>query len=200
MFMLEGNVFRSNLTGVVLMGGQSSRMGFDKSSISINNRLLYQRAAGLRNPFCHQIILSVNANQANGLNDEYPVVIDIYKAQGPMGGILSCYEAGYDMLLVLAVDLVNIGTKEINKILELYQLNQGRCTMYYNVNNSRYEPMLSIWPSKVLKKLKICFDKGERSLHRFLKNESVNLCSVDDEMPFVNINTKGELSSWLSND
>lgn len=196
MFTLVHTALSNRLTGVVLMGGQSSRMGFDKSIVSIDGQYLYQHAAEKLKPFCDQIILSINQGQLKTITYEYPVVIDKYEAEGPMGGILSCYESGYFPLLILAVDMINIKPNDIKKLLTHQYSNEANCSMYYSVENQRYEPMLSLWTNAGLQRLKTSFDHGERSFQRFLKNENVNIYNIEDQTSFININTKEELSSW----
>lgn len=200
MFTPDHIALSDTLTGVVLMGGQSKRMGFDKSSITLDDQFLYQHASNLLKPFCDRIVLSINRHQLLSKTYEYPTVIDKYEAEGPMGGILSCFEVGYSPLLILAVDMVNIKPTDIAKLLPVLYSDDTFCSIYFNIKNQRYEPMLSLWTTVGLQKLKTSFDHGERSFQRFLKSEKVNIYSVEDEISFININTKDELSSWLAKD
>lgn len=180
-------------TGIVLIGGQSTRMGTDKSRLKIDNKYFYQGAAQKLLPYCDEIFLSINGNQASLHKYEYPIIIDKYPNQGPISGILSCYEAGHNHILILATDLIHIQSSDIQSILQIHQNDSQDCTMYYNENTGYYEPMLSIWNKTMLIQLKIYFENGGRSLQKFLISHSIALHPLKNENNFKNINAPSDL-------
>jgi molybdopterin-guanine dinucleotide biosynthesis protein A len=102
-----------SLTGVVLMGGQSTRMGTDKAFLKTNDQFYYQKAAQVLVPFCQEILLSVNETQAQNHIFEYPCIIDSFENQGPIGGILSVSKMERSTFLIIAVDLVHMQDKTV---------------------------------------------------------------------------------------
>jgi molybdenum cofactor guanylyltransferase len=76
------------ITGFILAGGQSSRMGTDKAMLQIDGKTLMERAIEICKPFCHEILISSN-NPKHG-NFGFAVISDEINNCGPMGGIYSC--------------------------------------------------------------------------------------------------------------
>jgi len=184
-------------TGLILMGGQSSRMGTDKSMLKIGDNFLYQIAAIKLNAFCQEVFLSINRSQALHFNFEWPFIVDKYPNEGPIGGILSCYEAGHNSILVLAPDLINITNDDVSSLLSLHELDGNLCTMFYNEKNGYFEPLLSIWTELALSNLQIFFLNGGRSLQIFLKEQNIKRYNLENLHSFININTKQDFEDYL---
>jgi molybdenum cofactor guanylyltransferase len=76
------------ITGIILAGGQSSRMGTDKAMLQIDGKTLMERAIEICKPICHEILIS--SNNPKHENFGFTVIPDEIKNCGPMGGIYSC--------------------------------------------------------------------------------------------------------------
>lgn len=174
-------------TGVVLMGGQSTRMGTDKAFLKINDQFYYQKAAQVLAPFCQEILLSVNETQAQNHVFEFPTITDHFDNQGPIGGILSLSNMNKGPLLIIAVDLVHMQEKTVSTLIDLHEENNG-VTLYYNGERDCFEPLLSIWEQPLLTELETYFDQGNRSLQKFLIQKSIQKHLVSDIDSFINVN------------
>ena len=88
-----------NVTGLVLAGGRSSRMGTNKALLEINGETLLQRSMRLlEQAGCSQVLISGNY-------DGYRCVIDTAPL-GPLSGIAAGLEACQtERLLILPVDM-----------------------------------------------------------------------------------------------
>ncbi len=176
------------IVGIVLIGGQSSRMGQDKAALEINSLPLYKIAAQKLQHLCHQVYLSVNKNQHTKNTYEYPTIIDQYEAQGPIGALLSCMQAIEDVpLLVLACDMPFLTDNEIALLLSNRNHNQI-CTTFYNTTSHYYEPMLSIWEPHGKHTLQAYFEAGNLSLQKFLLQQNISKINIPEESNFSNIN------------
>ena len=51
---------KSNLTGIILAGGQSQRMGLDKGLVEFCGKALIMNAIEILKPLCSDIIISTN--------------------------------------------------------------------------------------------------------------------------------------------
>lgn len=96
------------MTGVVLAGGKSRRLGRDKAFEVIGRSSLVERAVRLLSPL-HEVIIVTSRQGVSSLNTEKlgaRVVADIYTDRGPLGGIHSGLKAiSTDYALVVACDM-----------------------------------------------------------------------------------------------
>ena len=81
-------IWKKEITGIVLAGGKSSRMGQEKGLAEFDGKPMIAYALEALAPLCTEILISSNSNAYNHLG--YRVVPDIIANSGPMGGIYSC--------------------------------------------------------------------------------------------------------------
>jgi len=75
-----------NVSGFILLGGKSSRYGSNKALVKIGGVRLVDRVAGVMNSIFHRVILLTNTPEEYAYL-QMPMVEDIVKGFGPMGGI-----------------------------------------------------------------------------------------------------------------
>lgn len=78
----------SELTGVVLAGGKSSRFGTDKGLYPYQGKPLVQHAIDILQPFCGEVLVSTNQPAAYAFTG-LKTITDIYTDCGPLGGMHS---------------------------------------------------------------------------------------------------------------
>ena len=106
----------SNITGVILAGGQSQRMGFNKAEAAIYGRPMLMRVIDKLSGVTPNILLSTGSNTYQGL--EWPQIIDEYPDCGPMGGIYSVLKISFTCLnLVLSCDMPMVSTSLLNYLI-----------------------------------------------------------------------------------
>lgn len=97
-------------TGVVLAGGQSSRMGRDKALLEVDGVPLLHRSIELLRPHAKEIL--VIADPGKYSVDHATVIPDDSPGKGPLGGLVTALRhARYVRLLVLACDLPHINDR-----------------------------------------------------------------------------------------
>jgi molybdopterin-guanine dinucleotide biosynthesis protein A len=93
------------MSGVVLCGGDSSRMGFDKALLEVDGRPLAAVLADRLAEVCDAVVLAPGWTGRFG-DLGYPEVEDEVPYAGPLGGIVAGLDATDDELLaVVAVDM-----------------------------------------------------------------------------------------------
>jgi molybdopterin-guanine dinucleotide biosynthesis protein A len=99
------------LIGVVLAGGEGSRLGRPKGEIVIDGISLVDRAARALRPLCGSVLISVGV-EGTGFATGYDVVVDADPAgRGPLAGIAAAFEStGKADLVVLACDYPRVET------------------------------------------------------------------------------------------
>jgi molybdenum cofactor guanylyltransferase len=92
----------TQVSGFVLAGGKSTRMGQDKAALQLNGSTLLERALAILRSVCHHVGILGRSELYGGLATVYE---DIFPGCGPLGGIhaaLSNSQTDYN--LIIAVD------------------------------------------------------------------------------------------------
>lgn len=78
----------SDITGIILSGGKSSRMGENKSLLNLGGKKVIERVTELMNRLFPEVILITNTpNEYSFL--KIPMFRDVYEYKGPLAGIHS---------------------------------------------------------------------------------------------------------------
>jgi len=92
-----------SVTGFVLAGGKSSRMGREKALLELSGRTLLNRAIDLLRPLVGEVIV---VGEAAKFVTVTRTVEDLYRGHGPLGGIHAALtRTATPLNLILAVDL-----------------------------------------------------------------------------------------------
>jgi len=114
------------MLGVVLCGGQSSRMGSDKGLLKLNDKTWTQKVIDTLSNFQVPIVISVNKKQYQDYSIIFPVNTLIpddpsLQLRGPLYGLLSVHlKYPEEDLLLLACDMPLIDTELIKQLLSKY--------------------------------------------------------------------------------
>lgn len=189
------NLHRQNITGILLAGGMSKRMGYDKGKITIRNRPLYQYGLEVLGQVCDEIIISArDESQDFG---RHKIIFDDIPGVGPLGGINTCLKkSGTELNFVLSYDL-----PLVSKELLLYLMNQSGDydVVVPALQLDRPEPLCGIYRKKVTKKLDWAIQHKEYAVHSIFKLVKFKTVHITRQMPFysphlfLNINTPGDL-------
>lgn len=106
-----------NITGILLAGGQSSRMGRDKGMIRIGKLLMYQYPLRVLEALCDEILISTcNPMETE---EDYEQVCDKIPGIGPIGGVVTCLEkSSNDLNIVLSYDLPLVNRELFTELLK----------------------------------------------------------------------------------
>lgn len=189
------------LKGVVLMGGQSSRMGQDKSQLLFslrynsaegritqtdNRQTLAELAHSKLKCYVDDVHFSINKSQKDlGLEN---TIVDEYEGEGPLSGIISALKATQSSIVVLGVDMPLITKQSIKSLIQQRNWDLLTTTFYNNQSNT-WEPMLSIWEYETLPCLEEYFDTGGRSIQKFLNQFGNQRVPIHNPEEFTNVNT-----------
>lgn len=105
------------ITGIILSGGKSSRMGTEKGLVNYKGKALIEYSVEALSSFCDHLLISSG-------NDAYsylglPIIPDEIPNCGPIGGIYSCMKAfPSDIYLVASCDVPHIDSQVFKHLLE----------------------------------------------------------------------------------
>ena len=134
---------------------------------------------------------SCNETQRDEL-EGFPCIVDQYPKQGPLGGILSAFEAyPHTSFLVLACDLPNITLENLQNLVAAREPSQY-ATLMQHPQTGQTEPLIGIWEAKCYGPLTSYWNKGRRKVMDFLSSvETVSLMAEDPSV-LQNVNTYQE--------
>ncbi len=78
----------SDITGIILAGGKSTRMGENKSLLSLNGKTVIERVVDLMKSIFKEVILITNTPEEYDFI-KIPKYKDIFEYKGPLAGIHS---------------------------------------------------------------------------------------------------------------
>jgi molybdopterin-guanine dinucleotide biosynthesis protein A len=175
------------LMGVILCGGNSSRMGHDKGLIRKEGLPWARHMADKLAPFFIPVVFSINAAQAGSYSFYLPaaqLVTDSLDIPGPLNGLLSVHQQfpGKDLLL-LACDMPDMDHATIFQLISVYRAC-GPFEYYAYQEGAFFQPFCAIYTSAGLKG-----DMRETSLQGVLRQGRTNALTVSRSAAFKNYNT-----------
>ncbi|MCX7950706.1 MAG: molybdenum cofactor guanylyltransferase [Clostridiales bacterium] len=184
-------------TAAILCGGKSTRMGFDKSKIVVNNRLLIEEIAEKLSILFDDIMLITN--DKNKFNTKYRVVEDEIKEVGPCGAIYTALNNSISKyVFIVACDMPFIDMKYIHFLKNKLDSLNSDCLITKRGNY--YEPLCSFYSITMKeifkeninnKKFKI-MDTVIMSNAEFTLNEEVEEFVLKEDI-FTNLNCSKDL-------
>lgn len=181
---------KKELYGLVICGGQSTRMGTDKSLIDYHGKPQRYYVYEMLEWVCDKVFISCNSAQKESITEPYKMLPDLpqYENIGPMAGLLTAfnYYPNHDFLIV-GCDYPYITTKDLKQFAK--SVNEEEiASAFYNHEHGMYEPLLAWYSQKSKNEILRMYDKSEFSLQHFLIENGAgkyqpaspkNLVSVD---------------------
>jgi molybdopterin-guanine dinucleotide biosynthesis protein A len=147
-------------TGVVLAGGQSSRMGRDKALIEFKGRTLLERQLELLRPHAKEIL--VIGDPTKHTPTHATVIPDDIPGQGPLGGILTALRcARYVRVLVLACDLPNISDRLLLRLKAGLDNGVDAVVPKHSLGS---EPLVAAYHRHAMEAFQKALGEGERKM------------------------------------
>jgi molybdopterin-guanine dinucleotide biosynthesis protein A len=182
------------VTGIVLAGGKSTRMGGDKGLVKLNDKPLVSYAIRtLENAGCKVIISSNNPVYKQF---GYPVIPDEVTGIGPLGGIYSALRvSNTHRNVVLSCDMPLVPADLIRFLLNETTDFQSVVPMY----NGYTEPLCGCYSKEVTEIIGALIAKRSYKMQNLLKNLKTNCIEITREFSFfreemfVNINDPDQL-------
>ncbi len=163
------------ITGIVVCGGQSSRMGTDKCMLDYHGRPQWQYLYEMLQGLCADVRLSVNREQARRLPAGLSLLADlpVYEQAGPMAALLTAATLlpGHNLLLI-DCDYPLLQAAELERFLHF--INKGQPAAFYNEVAQVYEPLLAYYPAAVIPAARTRFEQGNASLQALLSAQQAD--------------------------
>jgi molybdopterin-guanine dinucleotide biosynthesis protein A len=186
-----------NVTAVILAGGSSERYGQNKAFLEIGGIRLIDLVAGqMKNIFKRAILVTNQKRDYEYL--EIPIVEDLVKGLGPIGGIYT----GLMSIADKAGFFVACDMPFINKRLVRYMVDiRGNHPAVVPSVGNEIEPLHAIYTRACLGPIRSLIDSKRYQIRLFYDHVSVRYVKEDEisrfgspSRAFLNINTVDELA------
>lgn len=184
------------ITGIILAGGQASRMGGkDKGLLVLHGIPLYQHVLTRLAPQVDQISINANRNHALYQQSGYPVFSDLpNQYSGPLAGILTGLKTITSEWAIFApCDVPNIPHDLVTRLWEGKKTHLAA----YADDGERAHPTLLLIHRDLAPTLASYLEQGDRKLMLFLaKIDAMPVSFSDQPLAFQNLNTPDDLIRW----
>nr|WP_295920888.1 molybdenum cofactor guanylyltransferase [uncultured Dyadobacter sp.] len=161
-----------SLYGLVICGGQSTRMGADKSTLIYYQKPQHDHVADLLAPFCEKVVVCCNEGQFSILQSAYEKLPDLpaFANSGPAAALLTAFETfpGKDFLVV-GCDYPYLTAAELSNFLNFVEQDLTAAAFYNH--QGWHEPLLAWYSRFAAPSLTAMFTNGSCSLQRFLQEQ-----------------------------
>jgi molybdopterin-guanine dinucleotide biosynthesis protein A len=188
-------------SAIILAGGKSTRMGFDKQLLRLRERSLIEGLIRRLGGSFHETIVVTNRPELYiGLADK--ITGDIIPDMGPLSGIhagLSAASSEYSF--VIACDMPQLNTKYIDYMMEL--LNKNESMACITKFGDWIEPFNAFYSKALIDHIESFLMGGGKAVHRLLMNHNVEYIPEEvargfspDWGMFFNLNTREDLLKY----
>lgn len=186
-------LLEKDVTGIIIAGGRSTRMGEDKAFIIYNGKPLIKHIIDLLTPFCNRIIISANSKKYEQFNLE--LVNDSTLNSGPIAGIHAALsKSDTDLNIVIACDTPNVTPEIIELLISQSEPNK----IIIPTHNNLLEPLCAIYPKNTISTIKKLISEGKfklQNLPQAYPSKLINIEHILLKTPKAlnNLNTKQDL-------
>jgi len=199
----RGNEGQQFGTAVVLAGGKSSRMGFNKELLKFNgNYLIDSTISILKKRFNEIIIISANPGLYKDRNDVLAYQ-DLINSNGPLAGIYTGLKvASSQYVYFVACDMPCISLEYIDYVKNL--ISNTEFDVYATKNEVYIEPFNAFYSKKLVVSIEKHISNNYFSVHSFLKKENcffisdLEINGFNKTNIFTNLNTKEDISKFVA--
>lgn len=184
----------NSLYGLVVCGGQSSRMGKDKSLFDYHGQpqryYLYEMVETL----CEKVFISCNKEQAASIPKEFNILVDDAEFEniGPMAALLTAFKHYPDAdFLVIGCDYPFINRHHLKKLVTA-DLSTIPAIAYYNKVTEKFVPLVAMYNHGIRPMLEANFAKGQYSLNSLLREINAYTINAKSTEIIKSVNTNKE--------
>lgn len=187
------------MTGVILAGGRSRRMGFNKAFIEIDGSTIIERALGVFRDVFDEVFIAAGDVLVYADLD-VAVVSDVIKDAGSLGGVYTALvHAKSDRVFVAACDMPFLDAACIRRVIK----TQGKFDAVTPVISGRPHPMHTLYTRRCMKHIEAMIKEGnlritdlfDRVRTRQLTEDEFK--GLDIRGSIVNVNTREELNAVI---
>ncbi|MEM9333480.1 MAG: NTP transferase domain-containing protein [Pseudomonadota bacterium] len=185
----------SALSGLVLAGGRSRRMGTDKALLVNNGESQLAMAVRLLRDVCDAVFVSTREDQVDEPERaRFPQLVDRYDDLGPVAGILSAMdERPDDDWLVVACDLPKLSAQTLQALID-ERGSEAPMIAFRSSQNDLPEPLCAIYTRRSASILRRFVDDGLKCPRKMMINSDTRLIDLPVPDALDNMNSPEDLA------
>lgn len=170
-----------SMTGVLLAGGQNTRMGVNKAFLKVDGERLIDKTLNIYRPIFAEIIIVTNDPLSYIEFTDAAIVTDIYKGKGPLGGIYTgLFYAKYQHAFACSCDM-----PFLNEMFIAYMIGQsGKHDVIVPELPEGYQPLHAIYSRNCLPSIRRLILMDKLKITGFYRDMSVLTISEKEIQPF----------------
>jgi molybdenum cofactor guanylyltransferase len=186
----------ADICAVILAGGQSRRMGFNKALIDVGGRPLIKILADRIHPITTQILISSNDSTSYKFLN-YPVIPDCYQGCGPLAGLHAVMSRKTcSLYIVLACDLPNLQTSLLRNLISFAE---GYDAAIPRSRDGLAHPLCAVYRRTCLPAVEKALTRGANKVIEAVVDDALSIRWISPEegsfqdSELANINTPEDL-------
>ena len=188
----------AKLYGLVLSGGESTRMGTDKGLIEYHGVPQREYLYNLLSQVCENTFISLREEQEDELPAAMKTIVDLNEFKGPYNGLLSAHKKYPDVAwLVLACDLPLMDLDALKELISQRD-SAKEATAFALKENPLPEPLCAIWEPQALQQSIEYLESGNGTCPRkYLINHNTKLVFPKYQNVLLNANSEEDYKEAL---
>lgn len=179
-------LIRQDATAIILAGGQSLRMGMDKSLLPVVGEPMVQHIARQLLPAFDELLIGANDLEKFGFLN-ISVVPDLEPNQGPLMGLLSCLErSSHDLNFVTGCDMPKV---DLGLVQKMFQVADGHDIVMPRWPSGKFEPLFALYRKSVIDPARIVLGQGGRRIAHLFDHVKVKFVTLSETDSLHNLNT-----------
>ncbi len=187
---------RSEILGVVMAGGRSTRYGSDKAFADLGGISLVQRAASSLRPVAGRVVVVANDVERHAM-EGLLVRPDLVPGIGPLGGLHTAVawaaEEASRGVAVLATDMPFVPASLLDDLAG--RLSPGAAVVPASTGPRGFEPLCAAYDVGCLPAIEAAVARGDRAVISFFQDIELRIVDLavvsshgDPEKMFFNVN------------
>lgn len=179
-----------SVTGIILAGGKSRRMGMDKSQVSLMGKKLIEFPIDVIKKTTDRIIIIGDSSKIN-----YPNIKqynDIIPGQGPLGGIYTGLSYSQTELnIITGCDMPFIKLKFLKDLIK----HSDNYEVIMFEHSGKFEPLYALYRKRIAAQIRKLIENGKLKLQdipNYFKTKLIKM-DVNNEKLFFSVNTALDL-------
>lgn len=201
-FNSKGGIMKKYETAIILAGGKSSRMGFDKQFLTFNNKKIIDTIIEQLEKEFQEIIIVTNKPEEYK-NYSQKIFTDEIINKGPLGGIYTgLKKSTSNYAFITACDMPNINLDYIQYMKEIIEKNLVDICITKIGDN--IEPFHGFYSKEIVEDIKEYLFLGRRDIKGLVKELNTYYISErifkkynPDLSIFINLNTQEDLNGII---